>query len=421
MKIVIALVLLIGITICHCGTVLTFNGDKYEGNLFFGGQNLSVSGKEVTNEVQISKIQKIILGEVIKTYVLIPEEREGVSVVIRHSVPLEQSTNDAINGIIGVGKPFGKDKTVNLSYLSDGLKPNLTADSNAWFAGDVVWDLGENIPPAERELKEVSVWIKSDDKDHCDYSGALEISEGGNIFFPLDGTYTNVNFFELFGRGFSDTYNNVIYDFATGSVTGFRYIKLKIFPSAANHNEPSMVEVDVFVNRTKPQVPRMTAIFLLNGTTLVGNLKSITSKEIVLSVEKKDFKVPLVNVGKVLFRNVPEELKEVISSGRSGVLLRNGDFIDGEVKEVDEDIVSLYSTLLGIKRLSIRLNVVALVFKKTRSTKSDVKIVTKYGSEIRGSNIQFEKETFKLKEEILGEIEFSYKDLVEIEFFNKIQ
>jgi hypothetical protein len=103
------------------------------------------------------------------------------------------------------------------------------------------------------------------------------------------------------------------------------------------------------------------------------------------------------------------------------VLLRNGDFIDGEVKEVDEDIVSLYSTLLGIKRLSIRLNVVALVFKKTRSTKSDVKIVTKYGSEIRGSNIQFEKETFKLKEEILGEIEFSYKDLVEIEFFNKIQ
>jgi hypothetical protein len=37
----------------------------------------------------------------------------------------------------------------------------------------------------ESELKEVSVWIKSDDKDHCDYSGALELSEGGNYFFHL--------------------------------------------------------------------------------------------------------------------------------------------------------------------------------------------------------------------------------------------
>jgi len=421
MNLIVILILLVGITISHCGTALTLNGDKYEGNLSFSEQFVSISGKEFTNEVQLSKVQKIILGEVIKTYVLIPEEREGVSVIIRHSVPLEQSTNDAINGIVGIGKPFGKDKTINLPYLSDGIKPDFTADSNALFVGDVVWDLGDAVPPVERELKEVSIWIKSDNKEYCDYSGALEISEGGNMFFPLDGTYTNVNFFEIFGRGFSDTYNNVIYDFAPGSVTGFRYIKLKVFPSVASHNEPYLVEVDVFVNRIKPQVPRIIAIYLLNGTTLVGNLKSINSKEIILSVEKKEFTVPLVSVGKVLFRNVPEEFKDVVNSGRSGVLLRNGDFIDGEVKEVDEDIVSLYSTLLGVRRLSIRLNVVAMVLGKPKLAKPDVKIITRYGSEIKGSSIKFEQENIKLKEEILGEVEFPYRDLAEIEFVNRNQ
>ncbi len=196
---------------------------------------------------------------------------------------------------------------------------------------------------------------------------------------------------------------------------------MKVFPSVASHNEPYLVEVDVFVNRIKPQVPRIIAIYLLNGTTLVGNLKSINSKEIILSVEKKEFTVPLVSVGKVLFRNVPEEFKDVVNSGRSGVLLRNGDFIDGEVKEVDEDIVSLYSTLLGVRRLSIRLNVVAMVLGKPKLARPDVKIITRYGSEIKGSSIKFEQENIKLKEEILGEVEFPYRDLAEIEFVNRNQ
>lgn len=84
--------------------------------------------------------------------------------------------------------------------------------------------------------------------------------------------------------------------------------------------------------------------------------------------------------------------------------------------------MSLYSTLLGVKRrLSIRLNVVAMVLGKPKLARPDVKIITRYGSEIKGSSIKFEQENIKLKEEILGEVEFPYRDLAEIEFVNRNQ
>lgn len=369
----------------------------------------------MTNEVEIGKINRIKFGEVVRTYTLIPEQREGVSVVIRHGVPLEQATNDAINGITGIATRLGKKEKIKVSWLSDARTLNSPDDDNGGFAGEVIWDLGENLSPDERELEEVSIWIKSDDRARCDYSGMLEISEGGNVFFPLEGTYTNVNFYELFGRGFSGTYNNVRYYFASGAVTGFRYVKFKAFPAASNHNESRFVEVDVFVNWKKPASPGVVGVHLIDGTALVGILKRFDSNGIVVSVEKSDITVPLIGIEKVTFRNIPVELKERISSDRIGILMNNGDFIEGEVKEVDNDIVSLYSTLLGVKKFSIRLNVTAIIFRKPKPADFNIKVVTKYGSEILAEAVEFMPDSIKLKEYLLGVIELHYDKLAEIQ------
>lgn len=403
--------------ICCFGEYIhTTDNRKYEGNIDFEDKFIVIKNKGETNRINIEDVKDIKFRDIIKTYILIPEERQGVSVIIRHGVPLEQATNDAINGIKGYAIPLGKNEKTDISWLSDAVSEKFPADDNGGFAGEVVWNLGDNINPEERELKEISVWIKSDDKERCDYSGMFEISDGGKIFFPLEGSYTNVNFHELFGRGFSGTFNNVRYTFEPGAVTGFKYLKFKAFPSAQSHIESRFVEVDVFVDRIKPSYPKVVEVRLMDKTTLIGVLKQFNSREIIIDVEKAELKVPLVKVGEVFFRNIFDNKDENNRSARIGALLNNGDFIEGEVKEIDNDVVKLYSILLGVKKLSIRLNVTGIIFRKIKPEDFTVRVLTRYGSEILCNSIIFKQDNVVLKSRLLGEIEFTYDKIAEIQF-----
>ncbi|MGC9035413.1 MAG: hypothetical protein ACP5K7_06195 [Verrucomicrobiia bacterium] len=413
--IIVILVALSGNIYCWGENITTTDGRKFDGKIGIEDKYVIVKGKEETNRINIEEIRSIKFRDIIRTYTLIPEERQGISVVIRHGVPLEQSTNDAINGIKGIGIPLGKVEKIDVSWLSDAVSENYPADDNGGFAGEVVWDLGGNIGAEERELKEISVWIRSDDKEHCDYSGMFEISDGGKIFFPLEGSYTNVYFYELFGRGFSGTFNNVRYYFEPGAVSGFRYLKFKAFPSLRSHSESRFVELDVFVNRIKPSYPKVVQVQLIDKTTLVGVLKQFNSREIIVDVEKVELKVPLVKVGKVFFKNFFNDKNED-NSERIGVFLDTGDFIEGEVEEIDNDVVKLHSILLGVKKLSIRLNVTGIVFRKIKQADYGVKVCTKYGSDILCDSIRLEQDKIILKSRLLGEIEFTYDKIGEIQF-----
>lgn len=392
------------------------DGGKLDGELAFENGDMFIKSRELLEKVDIKKISKIKFGDVVNTYVLIPAERQHPQILIRHGVPLEQSETDAINGIVGTGFLYNKKEPIKLPHLSDARNSKEPADDNGWFAGEVIWDLGDKMSPLERELAEVSIWIRSDDKSRCDYSGSLEISEGGNIFIPIDGTYTNVNFYELFGRGFANTFNNVRYYFSPGSVTGFRYLKLKANPSAQSHNESRFVEVDVFVNRVKLPPPRIICAHLENGTVLNGIWKSMDDHSVKISVEKTDFVAPLIKISKILIRNVPQEHEKLLNCERPGVLLRNGDFIDGEVVSIDEDILSITSPLLGEKKLSIRLNVVAIFFKKPNFEKADYKVLTKFGSVFNTQELDIKSNGIELTDSILGKISFEFEKIAEIEF-----
>lgn len=394
------------------------DGRKVEGNILSSDDIIYVKSRDFEEEIDFKKISRIKFNDLIKTYVLIPSEYQPPQILIRHGVPLEQSEIDAINGIVGTGFPLNKKEVLKIHHLTDAKNAKEPSDDNGWFAGEVIWDLGDKMNPLERELVEVSIWIRSDDKSRCDYSGSLEISEGGKIFIPIDGTYTNVNFYELFGRGFINTFNNVRYFFSPGSVTGFRYLKFKANPSPQNHNESRFVEVDVFVNRAKVPSPKVICIHLENGTILQGILKEINESSVKLTVEKVEFIAPMAKISKILFRNLNQDHQKFLNSERRGILLRNDDFIDGDVTSIDEDILVLSSPLLGEKKFSIRMNVVAIFLKKRNLEKPSFRVMTKFGSSFNGYDLKVSHDNVEFKDSILGKIAFDFDKIAEIEFFS---
>jgi beta-lactamase regulating signal transducer with metallopeptidase domain len=86
--------------------------------------------------------------------------------------------------------------------------------------------------------------------------------------------------------------------------------------------------------------------------------------EAQVKYRKADGKEENVATGKVtavVFNRIPENKKEVLQANRRGVLLRRGDFFEGEFKGMERDFLLMGSVLFGTKKFNLKDEVGALV------------------------------------------------------------
>ncbi|PAW84726.1 MAG: hypothetical protein B9S33_11125 [Pedosphaera sp. Tous-C6FEB] len=79
---------------------------------------------------------------------------------------------------------------------------------------------------------------------------------------------------------------------------------------------------------------------------------------------QKDFSLSTVNAARLIFQNVSAQRAAKVEPGRSGVLLVNGDFVDGEFKGLDRGRVKLSSVLFGLKFFDANYEVVAVILRE---------------------------------------------------------
>ena len=65
----------------------------------------------------------------------------------------------------------------------------------------------------------------------------------------------------------------------------------------------------------------------------------------------------------ILFDRVPDTRQELIERGRRGVLLKNGDFFEGEFRLLEQDQVTVSSALFGLRKFALKTEVVGLVLR----------------------------------------------------------
>ena len=74
-------------------------------------------------------------------------------------------------------------------------------------------------------------------------------------------------------------------------------------------------------------------------------------------------RISTVNVARIVLKPVPIKWRKVLRDKRKGVLLRNGDFIEGEFKSLKEDWLVLNSVIFGVKVYGLD-EVLALILSK---------------------------------------------------------
>ena len=111
-------------------------------------------------------------------------------------------------------------------------------------------------------------------------------------------------------------------------------------------------------------------VFSWGGSRIASN--PTTADDSAVKFEEGNYpeRISTVNVARIVMRPIPIKHRGHLTAGRPGVLLRNGDFIEGEFQSLKEDWLVLNSILFGVKVYGLD-EVMALVLAKIKKpTKS---------------------------------------------------
>jgi hypothetical protein len=90
--------------------------------------------------------------------------------------------------------------------------------------------------------------------------------------------------------------------------------------------------------------------------------------------------VSLVNVARIVFREIGPDLIAKIPENRTGVLLHEGDFVEGEFRGYSRGRIQLSSVLFGLSNFDIRDKAVALILRDIEPARAQMLIRTQDGS-----------------------------------------
>src|SRR5437588_2701442 len=110
-------------------------------------------------------------------------------------------------------------------------------------------------------------------------------------------------------------------------------------------------EAPFLVNESFTPVVQMQS-----GSTAVGRILLADEWQIQFAGAPPASPISTLGVARILFRWLPFGLSPKIRAGRPGVLLTNGDFIDGEFRGIENGQVRISSVLLGWRSFDLNNN-----------------------------------------------------------------
>ena len=100
-----------------------------------------------------------------------------------------------------------------------------------------------------------------------------------------------------------------------------------------------------------------------DGSFLAAPLVSADDTALQFGGAQKEFSLSTVNAARIIFQNLSAQRAAKIEPGRAGILLVNGDFVDGEFKGYERGRVKMSSVLFGLKFFDATYEVVAVILR----------------------------------------------------------
>lgn len=151
-----------------------------------------------------------------------------------------------------------------------------------------------------------------------------------------------------------------------------------------------------------------------DGSFLAAPLVSADDTSLQFGGTQKDFSLSTVNAARIVFQNLSAQRAAKIEPGRAGVLLVNGDFVDGEFKGLDRGRVKLSSVLFGLKFFDATYEVVAVILRDPAPGAPTFRVKASDGSVLLVKKFAIAAEGLTMEDATLRGYKVPAQELVEL-------
>jgi hypothetical protein len=127
-----------------------------------------------------------------------------------------------------------------------------------------------------------------------------------------------------------------------------------------------------------------------------------------------DATVSNLHVGRIIFRELTPDMIARIPAGRRGILLKAGDFVEGEFKGIAGGRVQISSVLFGVQRFEIFGQAACVVVNDLEPARAEYVVRTGDGSLYMAESAAVEKDKLVVKDALAGELSIPRQDVVDI-------
>jgi hypothetical protein len=161
-------------------------------------------------------------------------------------------------------------------------------------------------------------------------------------------------------------------------------------------------------------LPPLCGVLLRDGTFLSGPVTTANESAVRISFAgRKDAPVLNSRVGRIVLRPPRQPLAYEITTGRSGVFLRNRDFLESEFRGIQWGSLTMSSVLFGLKRFGDS-DVLVVVLNDCAPLTGGYEVQLLDGSVFRTKTLSANERGITLDEPLLGRLSFATSDLFEI-------
>lgn len=152
---------------------------------------------------------------------------------------------------------------------------------------------------------------------------------------------------------------------------------------------------------------------LVSGSTVTGTLGEATAEGITLTAGRRSLLLPTASLARVVFQDWSAR-----GAGtrplRPGLLLVNGDFVDGDFQDIRDRKLRLHSLLYGPRAFDVESEILAVSFRPRLARQAAAEVWTREGAVWQADALRFDDNEVVFQEAALGEMRLPIQALREI-------
>ena len=152
-------------------------------------------------------------------------------------------------------------------------------------------------------------------------------------------------------------------------------------------------------------------VLLVNGSLLPGTIHSADRSSVRMG--GIDAPVSRVQVAALLFQAMGASQEPAFQRGRTGVLLKSGDFVEGDFQGIRNGEIDIGSVVLGPKKVSVN-QAVAVILRQARPAPAKYEVTTSNGGLYRADVLRLQSNSVLVSDPATGSTTIAVEEIREI-------